>query len=133
VFWRQSVAGGDRRGADAALVAALVGGATHREAAIAAHVSERTVGRRLADETFVRGLDEARAALVLRTADALATTAVDAVRTLAVLMVEEATPAPVRVAAARVVLDQATRYRQVDETEHRLRLLEALILSDAAL
>src|SRR6185503_6501535 len=57
--------GSGRRGADAALVAALAGGATAAGAAAAAGVSRRTVARRLAAGSDAVRLGAARAVLEL--------------------------------------------------------------------
>jgi transposase len=60
------VAGGSRKRADAALLAALAGGATVRAAARKGAVSESTVYRRLRDREFRARVTEARAAMVER-------------------------------------------------------------------
>ncbi len=58
------MAGGDRKSADAALIAALATGATRQEAAKAAGISETTVYRRLADPAFRRRVNDARSELI---------------------------------------------------------------------
>ena len=61
-----------RRKGDSGLVAALAGGATVRDAARSAGVSERTAHRRLEDAAFARRVSEARAELIARTVGTLA-------------------------------------------------------------
>src|SRR5215213_2822305 len=68
----QVMAGGDRRDADQALVAALAAGATKQEAARLAGVGERTIYRRLEDPDFRRRVDQARGELVGRVVGRLA-------------------------------------------------------------
>jgi hypothetical protein len=63
------MAGSDRSRADGALLEALLAGRTTGQAAADAHVSERTVRRRLNDPGFQRQLAEARAARYERVLD----------------------------------------------------------------
>src|SRR5215217_1429239 len=63
------MAGSDRSRADPALILALASGKTVGDAAAEAHVSERTVRRRLHEPEFLQALGQARAARADRIAD----------------------------------------------------------------
>ncbi len=76
------MAGGDRKSADAALIAALVTGATRQEAAKAAGVGESTVYRRLADPAFRRRVSAARSELIDAAVGRLADATTEACQTL---------------------------------------------------
>jgi hypothetical protein len=66
-------------GRDAALIAALLGGATVEDAAGTAGLSRRTAFRRLDDPTFRQALAEAKRARLARVVDVLAAGSVTAV------------------------------------------------------
>ena len=87
------------------LVVALASGATVKEAAQQAGVSERTAWRRLADAGFKRCVVEAKAELVTRAVAKLSDGATKAVDTLLAVMDGEDPRA--RIAAARAVLEYA--------------------------
>lgn len=115
----------DRREAtDAALVAALAGGATQDAAAATAGVSARTVRRRLEDPDFVDRLTDERSALVTRTCSRLLGLTGQAVMTLSDLLTGDVAES-VRLRAAMGVLDSARTWRDVGEVEERLMVLEA--------
>ena len=120
------MAGSGRRHADAALIAALAGGATMADAARAAGVGERTVYRRLQTPAFRARVIAARADLVERAAARLADAAGAAVTTLGELLVA-GTPPAVRLGAARAVLELGLRLREQQEIEERLAALEAAL------
>ncbi len=119
---RQAVAGGDRRDADEALVAAVAAGATKQEAAQLIGVGERTVYRRLDDPDFRRRVDQARAELVSRTVGKLADASTAAVTTLCALL--EADSESIRLGAARAILELGLKLRASEEFERRLSALE---------
>ena len=119
------MAGSGRKSADEALVAALAGGATVRDAAAQAGVSERTAFRRLADVAFRRRVSEARAGLVERAAGKLADAATEAVDTLRALLKARDT---VRLGSARSILELGTKLREAVELEQRLQALEERLL-----
>ena len=123
------MAAGDRSSADVLLLAALVGGATHAEAATAAKLGERTVRRRLDDHDFRVQLDAARADLLARTLDRLAAGAETAARRLVELLDADDTPPAVRVSAARALLGEQRAYRDAEEMGARLDALEAALVS----
>ena len=118
-----------RQKGDSPLVAALAGGATVRDAARQAGVSERTVYRRLDDPEFSRGVTEARAELVTRAVAMLAEAGTEAVRTLRALLAD-GTPPAVRLGAARAVLELGTKLRESEELEQRLATLEGQLGAD---
>lgn len=97
--------------ADPLLVVALASGATVKDAAERAGVSERTAWRRLADPAFLRCVAEAKADLVTRAVALLADGATKAAETLVAVMDCEEPRA--RIAAAKAVLELALPYRVV--------------------
>jgi hypothetical protein len=111
-----------RRKGDAALVLALAGGQTVRDAARAAGVGERTASRRWADSEFRRRVTGLRAEMVARAAGQLADGMAEAVTTLRRLLTAEAES--VRLAAARSILEIGTRLRESVELEVRIQELE---------
>jgi hypothetical protein len=66
------MADNDSEKGDAALIVALAGGATVRDAARRAHVGERTVYRRLDEPDFRRQVQDARAGMVAQAVGKLA-------------------------------------------------------------
>ena len=121
---RQTVAHRGRRNADDALLAALAGGATVREAATTAGVGERTAWRRLDEEDFRRRLDEARRQTVRAAVDTLTRASTAAAATLATLLRQEYPPA-VRLGAARSILELGGRLRESQDVLARIEALEA--------
>ena len=101
--------GSDRSGADSALLAALASGQSTASAASQAGVSERTIYRRLNDPDFRVQLDQVRAQMVERAAALLATASARAAVTLSRLL--DADSDPVRLAAARAILEMSFRER----------------------
>ena len=98
------MSGGSRRNADGALLAALTEGATIRECASRAGLSEATAFRRLREPAFRHQLDEQRAALLVLTRRRIADTSLRAAAALSELL-EEGRPDNVRLGAARTVLN----------------------------
>ncbi len=118
------VAGG-RKNADSALVAALAGGATVRDAAVTVGVGEMTAYRRLRESEFRRRVDEARAEILSGAMARLSAAATGAVETLTSLLAAESES--VRLGAARSILDVALRWREQDELARRLDNIESWI------
>jgi AcrR family transcriptional regulator len=116
------VVAGGRKSADAALIAALAGGATVRDAAAAAGVGEMTVYRRLKERDFRRQLDETRAEILTGAMARLSAAATDAVTTLTSLLAAESES--VRLGAARSILDAVLRWREQAELAERLDRVE---------
>ena len=111
-----------RRKGDSGLVAALAGGATVRDAARSAGVSERTAHRRLEDAAFARRVAEARAELIAQAVGTLADASTVAASTLRGLLKAESES--VRLGAARSILELAVKLRESEELERRIAALE---------
>jgi hypothetical protein len=114
---------GGRSQADAALAAALIGGATLDEAADAANVSRSTVARRLRDPAFRGELEALRREALARAADRLAGLAVAALETLEKLLTADHPPGT-RLGTARAVLHEASRFHQATEFAARIEAVE---------
>lgn len=125
------MAGGDRSKADSALLAALAGGQTIRDAAAAARVSERTVYRRLDDPDFCRQIAAARDELLARSVGRLADATGAAVAKLVTLL--EAESESVQLAAARAILEHSVRLREAAELAARMTELERKLNAKPAL
>jgi hypothetical protein len=113
-----------RKKMEDALLLALACGATVEAAARQCGLSERTVYRRLHEADFRERLQALRADMVQRTAGALTAAATEAVRTLLDLQ-KPASPAAVRLGAARAVLELGVRLRETAELSERIAALEA--------
>ena len=107
---------------------ALACGATVEMAAHKAGVSPSTVYRRLNDPFFQRELKKLRAEMLERASAMLTASAMESIKTLLELQ-KPATPAAVRLGAARATLDLGMKLRQTVELEERVDELEQ-ILSD---
>jgi len=118
----RDIAGG-RSHADAALAAALIGGATLDEAADAANVSRSTVARRLRDADFRGQLEALRREALARAADRLAGLALAALETLEELLTADHPPGT-RLGAARAVLHEASRFHHATELAARIEAIE---------
>src|SRR5213076_2878200 len=101
-----------RKGTDRLLLLALACGATKENAARKAGVSERTVYRRLKDPEFRQRLQAIRTDMVQRAANVLTAAAMEAVKTLLSLQ-EGSVSNSVRLGAARAILEQGTRLREL--------------------
>ena len=112
-----------RKTVDDLLLTALACGATAEQAARAANVSLRTVRRRLNDPAFAAKLQEMRSDLLQRASGMLTAASLEAVKTLVSLQ-GTTMPPPVRLGAARAVLELGLRVRELAEVEGRLALLE---------
>ncbi len=111
---------------DEILAAALASGKTHRAAADAAGMSDRTVRRRLEAPEFRAMVSAQRMELVTQVADRLAGLAPQAVETMYSLLSDNNPPA-VRCKAAQAVLSSSRAWRDASEMEARIRMLEALV------
>jgi len=121
---------GDRKTAEATLLAALAGGSTVQEAARAAGVSEATAYRRLREPAFCQALAAARADLIKRATGKLAAACAAAAATLARLL--QADSESVQLGAARSIMELAVRMRETEELEARVAALEAQHAAAAA-
>src|SRR5262249_9579814 len=107
---------------------ALAAGASIRRAASAAGLSTQTVQRRLADPAFRKELDAVRRRLVDQAIGRLAATLTAASATLRQLL--KAQSEPVRLGAARAVLELHTRLKEAGELEARVAELEAMLAGE---
>ena len=112
-----------RTGADAAVLAALAGGATAAEAASAGHVSERTVRRRLAEPDFARKVEAARSEIVATAVSRISSGSMAAVDAILTLLSPEQPPS-VRLAAGKTVLEYGMKFRAEREFADRLEAIE---------
>ncbi|HEX3314943.1 MAG TPA: hypothetical protein VHR72_08640 [Gemmataceae bacterium] len=117
-----------RRNADDRLILELAAGRTAAEAAKAAHVSPRTVSRRMQDEAFRSRVSAVRGEMLARALGRLADISVKAVATLEKLL--KAKAEPVRLGAARSILEFGDRLRQSIEIEARLETVESIVASE---
>jgi hypothetical protein len=108
------------------LLLALACGATVDAAARQCGLSDRTVYRRLQDPEFQKRLEGLRADMIQRSAGMLTAAAGEAVRTLLSLQ-KDATPAAVRLGAARAILEIGIKLRQMVEIEQRLVEVEEML------
>jgi len=120
------VAGGVRANAQAVAVAGLAAGLTMTEVARQAGVSDRTIRRWLKRDAFRRRVEDARTELITGTVGKLADSAGEAVATLRQLL-REGNPPATRLGAARAILEMASRYRESEELERRLTVLEEAV------
>jgi hypothetical protein len=107
------------------LIAALLTARTIREAAARAEVSESTMYRRLKDPEFVAVYREARREVVQHATVRLQQALTDAIDALVEVVKDKAGNQNARVAAARVLLDQALRATENEEIVPRLEALES--------
>lgn len=110
-----------RRG-DARLLLALAGGASIRQAAIAAKLSPKTVQRRLADPSFCEQLHAHRARMIAQALGQLGGALTAASRTLRKLL--RAHSETVRLGAARSIVELHARLAETVELDARLTALE---------
>ena len=124
------MADGQRKKAEDALLLALACGATVEAAGRQCGLSERTIYRRLREPDFRQRLQDLRSDMVQRTAGTLTAAATEAVRTLLDLQKPTAPP-PVRLGAAKAILEIGMKVREVAELEQRLQALEVQVASNA--
>src|SRR5262245_17805288 len=108
-----------RPGREAALLLTLAGGATVRQAAEQAGLSERTAHRRLADADFCRRVTRLRGEMVERALGKMADGMAEAADTLRQLLHAESES--VRLGACRGLLELGVKLRESVELEQRLR------------
>jgi HEAT repeat protein len=115
-----------RKKNDHQLLMVLACGATVEAAAKQVDLTDRTIYRRLKDPDFKRRLVEVRAQMVQRAAATLTAAASEAVKTLVGLLNSQE-PAPVRLGAARAILEIGIKMREVADLEQRVLDLEAKV------
>ena len=104
----------------------LASGGTTADAAKAADVTTRTVRKWRADEPpFADAVDDARARMLAETAGLLAATTTAAARRLEDII--ESGEERHQLAASRIVLDMAARYRSDRAIEDRIEALELAV------
>ncbi len=116
------MAGSGRKNGDSTLVLALAAGTTVKEAAEQVGVGERTVYRRLEDAEFQRRVAAARSEMLSRGVGMLADATTEAVSTMRKLLAAKSES--VQLAAARAILELASRLRESVELEQRITELE---------
>jgi hypothetical protein len=104
------------------LALALARGLSRPEAAKVAHLSERTVRRRMGDPSFRKEVERLRGELVAEAAGRLADAAAEAVDALRDVMKGESPWA--RLGAAQAILANVVRVREHAELEARVAELE---------
>lgn len=118
--------GFQRKKNEDALLLALACGATIENAARQCGLSDRTVYRRLKDPEFLQQIKTLRADMVRRSSGMLTAAAGEAVRTLLELL-KSGSPPPIRLGAARAVLEIGVKVREMTDLEADLKVLEARI------
>lgn len=108
----------------AAAAAALLEGMTQAEAAAVAGVGRATLARWQGRPEFRAVLQDGQRAAVENAARQLLARLTEAINTAAALMTDADAPASARLAAARLLLDQAGRYHELMSLEQRLEALE---------
>ena len=96
------------------------------EVARQAGVGEATVRRWRKNPAFAKAVEDARSELISNTVGRLSDSATAAVAVLKRLLSED-TPPSVRLGAARAILEMASRYRESEELERRLTVLEEAV------
>lgn len=108
---------------DDQLAMALASGASVRDAATAAGISERTAFRRMNELSFRKHVQEIRRVALEEAISKLSAAGSKAVETMLDLMTSEIPPST-RLAAARAVLEFGCRLRETNDFETRLCELE---------
>jgi hypothetical protein len=113
-----------RKNTDEVLLLALACGASVENAARTAGMSVRTAQRRLAEPAFRKRLQDLRIDMAQRTGGMLTAAGMEAVKTLISLQ-DGSIAAPVRLGAARTVLEFGIKLRENNELAERIAALEA--------
>ena len=114
-----------RQNKNLTLIEALARGCSQSDAARQAGVSQRTVSRRLECQDFRRHVETVRSDLLNTASGKLTNALSDAIDTLSELMKVEISPR-VRLAAARAVIENCCKLREIVSLESRIELLERL-------
>ena len=117
------MAGSGRFRADESLIAGLAAGAPIKEAAAKAGVCERTAFRRLSDPSFRQRLAETKGRMLEMVSARLTNSATAACDELERLL-QKAESESVRLGAARTILEQVLRLRELVEIDQRLLAIE---------
>jgi hypothetical protein len=108
-----------------AAIVALLGQPTLKEAAQAIAINEATLWRWLQQPEFQTAYREARRETVRHAIVRLQQHAAEAVDTLHKVMTTEGTAAPVRVSAAKAILEYSMKAVEIEDLASRLEALEA--------
>ena len=108
---------------------ALAAGASYRGAADVAGVTARTIARRMDDQVYQRHVQALRAEMLSNASGRLARLTLRAAIRLGELLDSENDQ--VVLGAARAILDQAGRYRELVELSERIARLEELVNTSA--
>ena len=117
--------GGSRASGKDHAALALAGGKTHREAATAAAVSDRTIANWLQDAGFKRRVSELRSGLVKAAAGKLAAAMSRAAAVLEELLASA--DQNVRCRAATQLLTQAVRVSEIAELQQEIEAIKAAL------
>jgi transposase len=120
---RQPLAATGRRRLDPRLIVALAAGTEVRQIAKDLAVSERTIYRRLKNQAFRQRISQFRDRMTYQAVGRLAAASGAAVNTLVALL-SDADPR-VRLCAAKTILEQGIKQRDLNEFGERLATLEA--------
>lgn len=120
---RQLSAATGRRRLDPQVIVALAAGTEIAQIAKELPVSERTIYRRLRDPDFRRRVSQFRDRMTFEAAGRLAAATGAAVETLTALLADS--EPRVRLCAAKTILEQAIKQRELNEFGERLATLEA--------
>jgi transposase len=112
-----------KRHVDSHLLTALACGSTVEAAARQSGLSESTIYRRLKNAAFCRRLKNLRTDMVQRASAMLTAAAMESVKTLLELQ-KPTNTGPVRLGAARSVLEMGVKLREVADLEQRIAALE---------
>ena len=115
---------GSKKAADAALIAHLAAGVSPAGAARLAGVSEATAYRRLANPAFRQRVEKARADFWERAMGIMSKAATESATVLRKLLRSE--DGRLRLQAARVLLEQGAKVRELVNIEQRIAELEKL-------
>ena len=122
------MAGNGRHRADESLIAILAAGTSVQEAAVKAGVGERTAFRRLNDPEFRQRLAQTKGQMLEAASTRLVASAGAACEELERLL-KKAESESVRLGAARTILEQVLRMRELVEIDQRLLALEQRLKS----
>jgi hypothetical protein len=107
-----------------ALISALLTAPTLADAAQTAGIGEVTAWRWLKEPTFQTTYREARRQVVQQAIVQVQRATGEAVETLRNVMQDSESPASARVSAAKVILETATKWVEVEDLEARITALE---------
>lgn len=113
----------DSKNTDPLLIAALASGATIARAAKLAGISERTVYRRLEDDSFRQAVTRVRADLIREATGTLASSAQLAADTLVGLLGDDFSS--IRLGAARTLLDTLLKYHEMGDLADQIASLRS--------